>query len=47
MIVDVHSRHRDQLKARGEADPEFFRGFTRICESAGVALYRRDAYGPR
>lgn len=47
MVIDVGSRHRDQLKARSQSDPEFLRGFTRICEAANVAVYRRDAYEPR
>ena len=44
MVIDVGSKHRDQLKARSESDPEFLRGFTQICEAANVAVYRRDAY---
>jgi len=43
MLIDVRSKHRDQLKRRAEDDAEFLRGFTQVCEAAGVALYRRDA----
>ncbi|HXE79971.1 MAG TPA: hypothetical protein VNK41_04415 [Vicinamibacterales bacterium] len=46
MLIDLRARIRDQLKARAQSDPEFLRGFTQVCEAAGVALYRRDAYRP-
>jgi hypothetical protein len=41
MLIEEQAEGGDMLAQRARQRPDFLRGFTRVCEAAGVALYRR------
>jgi hypothetical protein len=43
LLVEERAEGGDMLAQRAASDPRFLRGFTRICEGGGVALYGRTA----
>ncbi len=45
ILVEEQAEGGDMLAMLGRRRPQFFEGFSRICESGGVALYRRNASG--
>lgn len=47
VLFEEKAEGGDLLTQRRERFPEFTRGFARVCEGAGVALYRRDMPGDR
>jgi hypothetical protein len=42
MLIEEKAEGGDMLATRAREDPRFLNGFSRICEGAGVALYRRQ-----
>ena len=42
LLMEEKAEGGDMLAKRARENPEFLRGFSRICEGAGVALYRRQ-----
>jgi hypothetical protein len=42
MVVEEQAEGGDLLARRIRQDPQFARGFTRVCEGGGVALYKRE-----
>lgn len=47
MLFEEQAEGGDVLTQRRERFPEFVQGFARVCEGAGVALYRRVTPGDR
>jgi hypothetical protein len=43
VMIEEKAEGGDMLAARARAQPHFLDGYTRVCEGAGLALYRRDA----
>jgi hypothetical protein len=41
MLIEEQAEGGDMLARRARENPSFLEGFTRQCEAAGVALYRR------
>jgi len=41
VLIEEQAEGGDMLAVRARANPRFLRGFTRVCEGGGVALYRR------
>ena len=46
ILIEEKANGGDMLAKRARSDPHFLDGYTRVCEGAGLALYRRDAAGP-
>jgi hypothetical protein len=42
LLIEEKAQGGDMLYKRARENPEFLRGFSRICEGAGVALYERQ-----
>jgi hypothetical protein len=42
VLIEEKAEGGDMLAARARENPRFLSGFSRVCEGAGVALYRRD-----
>ena len=42
ILIEEKAQGGDMLYKRARENPEFLRGFSRICEGAGVALYERQ-----
>ena len=42
LMIEEKAEGGDMLYKRAREKPDFLRGFSRVCEGAGVALYRRD-----
>ena len=42
LLIEEKAEGGDMLYKRARENPDFLRGFSRVCEGAGVALYRRD-----
>jgi hypothetical protein len=42
ILIEEQAEGGDVLARKTRENPHFLRGFTRVCEGAGVALYRRD-----
>jgi hypothetical protein len=42
MLIEEKSEGGDMLYKRAREHPGFLRGFARVCEGAGVALYERQ-----
>jgi hypothetical protein len=42
VLIEEQAEGGDVLARRARESPSFLHGFTRVCEGAGVALYRRD-----
>ena len=42
LLIEEKAEGGDTLYKRARENPEFLRGFSRICEGAGVALYERQ-----
>jgi dolichyl-phosphate-mannose-protein mannosyltransferase len=42
LLIEEKAEGGDMLYKRARENPEFLRGFSRICEGAGVALYERQ-----
>jgi hypothetical protein len=47
ILIEEKANGGDMLARRAHADPHFLDGYTRVCEGAGLALYKRDAAGQR
>jgi hypothetical protein len=47
ILIEEKANGGDMLAKRAHADPHFLDGYTRVCEGAGLALYKRDAAGQR
>jgi len=47
ILIEEKANGGDMLARRARADPHFLDGFTRICEGAGLALYKRNGGGVR
>lgn len=45
MLIEEKAEGGDMLAHIARENPDFLRGFSRVCEGAGVALYRRDTAG--
>ena len=41
MLVEEKAEGGDMLAKRARENPAFLNGFSRVCDGAGVALYRR------
>ena len=46
MLIEEKAEGGDMLAERARENPQFLQGFSRLCEGAGVALYRRDVPDP-
>ncbi len=46
MLIEEKANGGDMLARRAREDPHFLAGYTRVCEGAGLALYRRNPKGP-
>ena len=42
LLIEEKAEGGDMLAKRGRENPAFLTGFSRVCEAAGVALYRRN-----
>jgi hypothetical protein len=42
VLIEEHAEGGDDLSKRRDRSPDFLRGFTRVCDGGGVALYRRE-----
>lgn len=42
ILIEEKAEGGDMLAKRAREHPDFLRGYTRVCEGAGLALYRRD-----
>ena len=42
ILIEEKAEGGDMLAARARANPAFLKGYTRVCEGAGLALYRRN-----
>ena len=42
MLVEEKAEGGDMLAGIARERPEFLAGYTRMCEAAGLALYRRN-----
>jgi hypothetical protein len=42
LLIEEKAEGGDMLARRAREDPEFLRGYSRVCEGAGVALYERQ-----
>jgi Dolichyl-phosphate-mannose-protein mannosyltransferase len=42
LLIEEKAEGGDMLYKRARENPDFLRGFSRVCEGAGVALYERD-----
>jgi hypothetical protein len=47
LLIEEKAEGGDMLAKTARADPAFLAGYARVCEGAGVALYRRTAPMPR
>jgi hypothetical protein len=43
ILIEEHAEGGDMLARIAREDPKFLDGFARVCEGAGVALYRRNS----
>jgi len=43
VLIEEQAEGGDELSKRRVSSPEFLRGFVRVCDGGGVALYRRQA----
>ena len=41
MLIEEKAEGGDMLAQRAREDPQFLDGYSRVCEGAGLALYRR------
>jgi hypothetical protein len=46
ILIEEKANGGDMLAKRAREQPHFLDGYTRVCEGAGLALYRRDAKEP-
>jgi len=47
LLIEEKAEGGDMLDERAREDPRFLAGYTRVCEGAGLALYKRTAAAAR